>query len=1085
MTYHKYVVTAQKPTATQFAVKGSFISPFEINLILGKGTRIEVYTLTPDGLKSTIEFGQIVTEASGEIGFPGQPRKESLDTMLVIDPSCSYFATSLYESTVTIVIPDASHQQNTAPIRKMTTRAKEGKRRQTQDYVVQHPSDYINLSLSDKQIVSLAFLQDKTTEPTLLILYDDPLGRRYLQQFTVDIKDRQLLPGDILMDHFEPDANLLISMPATVGGVVLIAGKFIRYLKPNQPPIAIGIRSCTINSYTVMNQEGSRILLGDAEGALHLLNMTIFSNRVDALSFLRLGMISVPSCLSYLGNDVVFVGSTVADSQIIHIRHTDGEVLDVIDEFPNLGPITDFCVADLDKQGQTQLITCSGVGKDSSLRIIRNGVGLNELAAIKINGVKGVWALRPSFDEIYDDMLVLSFVNQTCLLALRGNGMTRLASHSAIDTQARTLVASNVMDDLLVQVTDKSIRLMESKPDGVLLDEWVPKDHAQITVASINPTQCVVSTGYGTLYAFQIKHRTLEFIATTQLENEIACIDISPIDASHPHESSVVAVGTWSHVGVCILSLPSLQFITQEKLAGTVMPRSLLMATFENICYLLVALGDGQFYNFKLDVRQGKLSDKKRSFLGKLPIHLARFTSNGTTHVFAASDKPSVIHSRNKKLIYSNVNLRQIRYVSSFNSLLFPDAVALTTQEGLVIGQMEEIQKLHITKIPTRDTPRRITYQETSKTFGLITERITSEPYKPTTTTGGFEILEDQSFAVLDRVYFQQFERPLSATSITFENDHHEYYILATGKETDEYENSSIGRICVFQVTPERKLKLVNQIKTDGMVDSVRSFNGRLIASIRGMLHVFKWEYAYGKGALISSCSKRLPSITESITTYNDLIMTGDMAYSVVVLSYDPKTETLTEVAAHEKLKEIVAIEASDENLYVAAEREGHLFVVERCQDESDEPILETVSVWHLGDSVKRFRFGSLGMNASDPDRNPEASTLIFATTNGSIGLIADLSAERFKLLDQMQYNMSRIVKSIGDLSHIDWRSVSIMDRKDDAVNFIDGDLIESFLDLTPQQMQGVVDGVAGGRKLDKSVEDLCKVVEELMSTHP
>lgn len=59
------------------------------------------------------------------------------------------------------------------------------------------------------------------------------------------------------------------------------------------------------------------------------------------------------------------------------------------------------------------------------------------------------------------------------------------------------------------------------------------------------------------------------------------------------------------------------------------------------------------------------------------------------------------------------------------------------------------------------------------------------------------------------------------------------------------------------------------------------------------------------------------------------------------------------------------------------------------------------------------------------------------------------------------------------------------MDRKEEAVNFIDGDLIESFLDLTPQQMQEVVDGLHGGRKLDKSVEDLCKVVEELMSAHP
>jgi hypothetical protein len=35
MTYHKYVVTAQKPTATQFAVKGSFTSATEKNLVLG------------------------------------------------------------------------------------------------------------------------------------------------------------------------------------------------------------------------------------------------------------------------------------------------------------------------------------------------------------------------------------------------------------------------------------------------------------------------------------------------------------------------------------------------------------------------------------------------------------------------------------------------------------------------------------------------------------------------------------------------------------------------------------------------------------------------------------------------------------------------------------------------------------------------------------------------------------------------------------------------------------------------------------------------------------------------------------------
>jgi DNA damage-binding protein 1 len=72
--------------------------------------------------------------------------------------------------------------------------------------------------------------------------------------------------------------------------------------------------------------------------------------------------------------------------------------------------------------------------------------------------------------------------------------------------------------------------------------------------------------------------------------------------------------------------------------------------------------------------------------------------------------------------------------------------VALTTREGVVIGQMEEIQKLHITKIPTLDTPRRIIYQEASRTFGVITEKMTSEPYTSQSTTGGFEVLDEQNF---------------------------------------------------------------------------------------------------------------------------------------------------------------------------------------------------------------------------------------------------------------------------------------------------------------------------------------------------
>jgi DNA damage-binding protein 1 len=158
------------------------------------------------------------------------------------------------------------------------------------------------------------------------------------------------------------------------------------------------------------------------------------------------------------------------------------------------------------------LITCSGVAKDSSLRIIRNGVGLNELAAIKISGVKGIWTLRPSFDEKHDDVLIISFVNQTRLLQLRGNAMTKLDFYSGIDVNSRTLVAANVWNDMVIQVTDTSVRLMDARGDGASLDEWIPEGRTQITVASVNPTQCVISIGFGRLIALQIQDRKLNLI---------------------------------------------------------------------------------------------------------------------------------------------------------------------------------------------------------------------------------------------------------------------------------------------------------------------------------------------------------------------------------------------------------------------------------------------------------------------------------------------------------------------------------------------------------------------------------------------
>jgi len=54
---HHYVVTAHKPTAVTACVTGNFTSPSDLNLILAKNTRMEIYLVTPEGLRPIKEVG--------------------------------------------------------------------------------------------------------------------------------------------------------------------------------------------------------------------------------------------------------------------------------------------------------------------------------------------------------------------------------------------------------------------------------------------------------------------------------------------------------------------------------------------------------------------------------------------------------------------------------------------------------------------------------------------------------------------------------------------------------------------------------------------------------------------------------------------------------------------------------------------------------------------------------------------------------------------------------------------------------------------------------------------------------------------
>lgn len=254
-----------------------------------------------------------------------------------------------------------------------------------------------------------------------------------------------------------------------------------------------------------------------------------------------------------------------------------------------------------------------------SLRIIRNGIGIQEQASIDLPGIKGMWALTLREGSAHHDTLVLAFVGQTRVLTLNGEEVeeTEIKGFAA---DRQTFFTGNVGADRLVQVTDSGIRLVRRGPAGwAFCAEWRVPGARQLSVVACAGARVVAAAG-PRLHLVRVAERRLEPVAEVCMDEEVACLDVGPGD-----DSALLGVGLWTDISVRVLRLPDLTPLHTEKLAGEIIPRSLLICVLEGVWYLLCALGDGSMFYFTLDPVSGALTNRKKVTLGTQPTVLRSF----------------------------------------------------------------------------------------------------------------------------------------------------------------------------------------------------------------------------------------------------------------------------------------------------------------------------------------------------------------------------------------------------------------------------------------------------------------------------
>jgi DNA damage-binding protein 1 len=225
------------------------------------------------------------------------------------------------------------------------------------------------------------------------------------------------------------------------------------------------------------------------------------------------------------------------------------------------------------------------------------------------------------------------------------------------------------------------------------------------------------------------------------------------------------------------------------------------------------------------------------------------------------------------------------------------------------------------------------------------------------------------------------------------------------------------------------------------------------------------------------------------------LAIVGDLMRSISLVQYYPQYETLEEVARDFNVNWTSAVTMLTDDVYLGGENWNNLFVLRRntrAQSEEVRCRLDTVGEFHLGEMCNKFMSGSLVMPNSSTDMtkaningnrrrslsSPKkksskdnstsgmrpkrpvvaiGSQTLFGTVDGTLGVVLGLDGATAAFFSCLEKAMEHVIMPIGNFSHQQFRAFSVEDRCHPRHGFVDGDLVESFLDFDLSTMEKVV----------------------------
>ncbi|KAI1079128.1 mono-functional DNA-alkylating methyl methanesulfonate N-term-domain-containing protein [Whalleya microplaca] len=991
------------------------------------------------------------------------------------------------------------------------------------------------IRVSELFIKCATFLHVETGHPKIAFLYqtrtDVPDSHLVTYRLTADDKNSEVSRFEVrdqvdTMEIQDPGAAMLIPVGkgeedqkryiirnastarAQLGGLLVVGEtRLLYYDDAAKKTVESGLLEASI-FVAWAEYDVSHYFIGDDYGNMWLLEILLDGAVVTGLKMEKIAMTSRASNLVYMGNNVLFVGSHYGDSQVFHFD-PEKRSLELVQTLNNIAPILDLNIMDMGNRegegqttneyssGQARIVTGSGVHKDGSLRSVRSGVGLDDIGVLAdMENVRALFPIK-SYGASRTNTLVVSFLTETRIFTFSPNGeIEEVEEFKGMIFDEQTLLVRNLPNSRLIQITSTCALLIDSE-SGVAVSTWKPAE-GRITNVSANDEWLLLAVDGRVILSFQIQQDLLR-VGHNDLgdADQVACIHLPP---QYPN---IGVVGFWKAGTISIVDLRMLQSIHGESLRrkddNASVPRDIVLAQVlpPEVAgpTLFVAMEDGFVITFNISKTDFSLSGRKSVVLGTRQAKLQLLPrANGIYNVFATSEHPSLIYATEGRIVYSAVTADDATCVCLFDAEAFPDSIVVATEKVVKISSIDTERRTHVHALPMGETIRRIAYSRNERAFGLgcfkrevrDNEEIITSSFKLVDEVVFKQLGDDFVLDSSERV--EMVEAVIRAELPDSYGNPAERFLVGTTYIDDG--NSTVshgdirGRILILGVDNERMPYLVHSRNLKGSCRALGVIGDKIVAALAKTIVMYSYnEISTTHADVKKIASYRPATYPVDLTIEGNIIGVADLMKSMTLVEYTPPTDDgevakLTEVSRHYQSVWATALCHVEQDSWLEADAQGNLMVLRRNLAGvtiEDKRRMDITSEMNLGEMVNKMR--KIKVDASEHAIVvPQA---FIGTIEGGVYLFGTIAPNYQDLLIRFQARLADVIETTGNILFSKYRSFRNEERESDGpFRFIDGELLERFLDIDDEKQQEICAG------LGPDVEAMRNLVEELKRMH-